>query len=84
MNNFITTQEEIDNFLKNIVYLRNKNNFSKKEMAKKLKISLYSLNIIENGKIPPNLTVELLLNIEKEFDILPSHLFKDLKNKNQE
>lgn len=80
-NSIITTREEIDNLVKNIVYLRKNNNLSKKSMAEKLGVSLYSLNIIEKGQIPKLLTVDMLLNIEKEFGIMPSQLFTDLENK---
>lgn len=80
MNNYIlSAREEINNLIENIIYLRKKNNFSKKLMAEKLGVSTYSLNIIENGRIPDGVSVELLLNIEKEFGILPSQQFIKLE-----
>lgn len=70
---------KINNFIKNIIYLREKHSFSKETMAKKLGISVYSLNLIEKGQIPKGVTVEILFKIEKEFGLLPSQQFVKLK-----
>ena len=79
MYNFITIREEVDNLLKNIVYLRKKNNLSKKTMSEKIGISVYSLNIIEKGELPKGATVQILFNIEKGFGISPSQQFIKLE-----
>jgi len=52
MNN-VKNSKDIENFLYNIAWLRKNNGISKKNMAKILKISVPTLNKIENGIHPP-------------------------------
>ena len=44
-------------------------------MAKKLDISLYSLNLIEKNILPERLSANVLIKICSEFKILPKDLF---------
>ncbi|MBR5535077.1 MAG: helix-turn-helix transcriptional regulator [Clostridia bacterium] len=69
------TDEEI--FCNNIKRLREKHKLSKKEMAKKLGISTYSLRIIEEGRFPEKLTVDIFGYLMDEFKILPSEIFAE-------
>ena len=62
----------IDIFLHNITWLRKHYGLSKKEMAKKLKISVWMLNKIERGELPPNLKIDVLFDIYKEFGVFMS------------
>ncbi len=71
--------DEIDNFMNSIAYLRKKNWFSKKEMANVLNISIYSLNRIERGELPEKLSVEIVFNLQKHFKISPEKQFKNIK-----
>ncbi|MBQ7827102.1 MAG: helix-turn-helix transcriptional regulator [Clostridia bacterium] len=48
---------------------------SKKEMANRIRISIYSLNKLESGIIPPRLCIDFLVYIHWEFGILPSEMF---------
>ncbi len=60
-----------ENFIHNVKWLRKHYCLSKKSMAMFLKIGVGSLNKIENGEIPPRLSVEILFNIYNHFGILP-------------
>ena len=68
-------QQEYENFCCNITWLRKSHNLSKKEMAKRLGIGVESLNKLESGTIPPNMTVEVLNNLCKHFHINLSDQF---------
>lgn len=70
------SNNEIIIFCKNISYLRKKNNLSKTEMCKTIKIGLKSLNLIEIGIIPPKISCEIIFNISKAFHIEPKNLFE--------
>ena len=59
---------EIQILLKEISDLRKNHNLSKKEMSKKLGISIYMINEIERGVLPPQLTVDVLFRIHEHFD----------------
>ena len=71
-----THSNEIQIFLTNIKNLRINNNLTKTQMANKLKISLYKLNKIENGILPPILTIEIIFTIYREFQINPKEQFE--------
>lgn len=62
----------IEIFLYNIIWLRKHYGLSKKEMAKKLGISVWMLNKIERGELPPNLKIDVLFCIRKEFGVFMS------------
>jgi len=64
-----TKQNTIDTFTHNVVFLRKTNHISKKRMAKILGISIYSLNQIEKGLLPPKLSVEVLFKIRSYFHV---------------
>lgn len=78
----ITPKEEIKNFMNNIVWLREKHGLSNDEMAKILGISSDSLNKIENGELPPLISVDVIFNIQKHFGILPKNQFVKLSEHN--
>ena len=61
----------------NIALLRKNNGLSKSEMSKMLGISVYSLNIIEQGKVPPRLDIHIFYNLYTSFGITPSEIFID-------
>lgn len=74
------SQDEINNefdcFMHNIAYLRNHYGLSKKKMAEILEISVKTLNKIENGIFPRKLTVNVVINIKKHFNISPKIQFE--------
>lgn len=77
----------IDIFLNNIAWLRKHHGLSKKEMARKLKISVWTLNRIERGELPPRLSCDMLFAVWKNFgvsisDILSLHLGSNERNFN--
>lgn len=68
--------EEILNFCKNVKFLRENNNLSKKEMAKILGIGIGSLTKLEKGEIPERMGANVIINICDYFHILPNKLFE--------
>jgi transcriptional regulator with XRE-family HTH domain len=68
-------QKEIEIFCQNLKLLRESKHLSKKEMSKKLKISMTALTSIENGILPPKLSTSLLINIYQEFGVHPKDMF---------
>lgn len=67
---------DIEIFCENIKKLRKQHNLTKKEMARKLRISIPTLNIIEKGELPKRLTVDIIYAIVDEFNIRADDLFK--------
>ena len=67
---------DIEIFTYNIAWLRRYYGFTKKKMAELLKISIWCLNQIEKGKVPPRLTIEILFAVQRQFGISPSVLFR--------
>ena len=61
-------------FCENIKKIRENKKLSKREMAKLLGISVYSLNIIESGKVPHRLSIDIVYNINSSFGISPNEL----------
>ena len=59
----------IDIFLHNIRWLRKHYGLSKKEMAKRLEIGLWSLNQIEQNRLPPKLQCDIIFTVYKEFGV---------------
>ena len=49
-------------------------------MARLLHIGVASLNKIENGELPPNLSIEILFQIHKHFHIRPNQLLYERFN----
>ena len=61
-------------FLYNIAWLRRHHGLSKKKMAELLKIGIGSLNKMESGKMPPQLSVAILFAVQDSFGIRPQDL----------
>ncbi len=71
--------DEINNFVNNIAYLRKKEGLSKKEMANALNISIDALNKIERGELPERSSIEIIFHLQKRFKISPANQFKKRK-----
>ena len=69
------TNNEIQVLCENIKLIRTTLGLSKKEMAQKIRISVYSLNKLERGIIPPRLPCDFLIYIHWEFGVTPSQMF---------
>ena len=67
-------EQELENFFHNIRWLRQKYGIPKKHMARLLKISVKTLNRLEGGKIPPLLSLNIYLHIQKDFGLSPTRL----------
>lgn len=68
------TNNEIQTLCENMKLLRATLGLSKKEMANRIRISMYSLNKLESGVMPPRLCIDFLIYINWEFGILPSQM----------
>lgn len=64
-------QKEYLIFCHNIKWMRVHRKLSKKKMAKMLEIGVGTLTKIENGMLPPRLTVEIFFNFQHCFGIHP-------------
>ena len=74
------SKKQLENFMYNIVWLRNHNKLSKKKMSEILEISLWQLNKIEKGIFPKKIQVEMIFSIWHYFGIHPAIQFsKKLK-----
>lgn len=62
-------------FSERIGLLRRQHGLSKREMAKKLRISVASLEKIEKGELPPRLSARIVLCVYQEFGIPPHKQF---------
>lgn len=72
-------EKEILNFCNNIYCLRKNNHFSKAEMCRRIKVSIKTLSLLENGIIPPKISCEIIFNVSKEFNIKPKELFEPME-----
>ena len=64
-------EQEWQNLVFNIKWIRKQYGISKKNMASLLEIGIQSLNKIENGETPPRLSSCIFTNIRKYFGIRP-------------
>ena len=64
----------LNTFCNNIVNLRKIFRLSKREMAKKLRIGVKSLTMIESGQVPKRLSVEVLFWVHENFGITPGEI----------
>lgn len=65
-------------FCDNVKKLREINKLSKKEMAKRLHITVKSLSILEQGIIPPRMSLKVAISISKEFGLLLKDVFEEI------
>ncbi len=56
-------------FCENVKFLRRQSGLNKKNFAKKINISVYSLNKLENGVIPERMPCDILADISNEFGV---------------
>ena len=67
---------EIEIFMKNIATLRKRNNLTKQEMAERIHITVQQLEMIERGEWPAEIEVEVMVYIQRHFDISLSAQWK--------
>lgn len=68
------TNREMQYFYRNLFWLRKQHRLSKRQMAQRLDISVYTLNKLEAGILPPRLPCRIFLTVYRNFGILPSDL----------
>ena len=66
--------EELTVFCKNVTFLREKHQLSKKDMAQRLHMSRYTLNRIERGIVSERMGTNVLFYIYQNFGVLPGIL----------
>lgn len=66
------SREQIQAFLYNIAWLRKHYGISKKKMAELLGIGVGSLNKIEQGILPPRMSMEVVFHVFDHFHLMPS------------
>ena len=71
-------RNDIQIFCDNIKLLRQRNNLTKTEMCKILRISNHSLQMIESGVLPPRMSCEVLIRACRYFSVSP----KDILSQN--
>lgn len=65
----------IQYFCENIKALRKISKLSKRKMAKKLGICIKWITALEKGKMPTELSVDVLISINRYFGVTPSKMF---------
>ena len=67
----MSSNDGFQNICSNIRYLRSSHGLSRTVMARKLGITIKSLDLLESGIMPRRCTVRLLYNIQKNFAVSP-------------
>lgn len=68
----VSTKAELENFVCNIKWLRRQHGLTRKQMAEILKIGIWSMDKLEKGEIPPQLSIDVFFAVQKYFGISPS------------
>ena len=66
---------EIQILCENVKTLRMREKLSRKEMASRLGIGVFSLTKLETGILPPRLTCQFLFSIHARFGVSPTDMF---------
>ncbi len=74
----MTTEQEILFFCKNIKYLREKHDLEKQEMADICGVDIPSLEKIEKGILPDLISIDIVINLYRHFNISPEKFFAPL------
>lgn len=72
----MSNQKERQNACDNIRYLRRKHGLSRTAMARKLHVTVKTLDSLEAGLIPPRISITFLYYIHREFGISPEQLLR--------
>ena len=67
-------EEMLNNFMHNVAFLRKTLGLTRCEMEKRLKITTASLEKLENGTMPPKMSMKVLSRIWDAFGIPPKAL----------
>ena len=71
-------QQQFKNFSQNLSNIRTYYGLSKARMARLLGIGIGTLNQLEQGKIPPRLTIDILFLLQKQFHISPTQMLSGI------
>lgn len=75
-NNITDVEEELANFCHNVLFLRTKFDFSQKRMSEIMGISIASLNQIESGNVPFEVTCAVLVYLANFFYLTPNTIIQ--------
>ena len=67
----MSSNNDFQNICANIRYLRTAHGLSRTVMARKLGITIKTLDLLESGIMPRRCTVRLLYNIQRNFAVSP-------------
>ena len=67
----MSSKGDFQNICANIRYLRMTHGLSRTVMARKLGITIKTLDLLESGIMPRSCTVRLLFHIQKNFGVSP-------------
>ena len=71
----MSSKLDFQNLCANICYLRASHGLSRTAMARKLGITIQTLDMLESGVFPGRCTIRLLYNIQRNFGLAPSDCF---------
>ena len=82
----MSKDKDIEILTKNIKWIREKNDISKKKMSEILNIGIKSLNKLEEGILPPRMSAKVLFRLQEKFKIpvcdLLEKFLSDMKTTN--
>lgn len=70
------TDRAIANIMHNVVYLRKKNGYTRKQMAEIMGVSMRTMYMFENGIHPPRLSCNYIYYLSKHFNIPIAYFFE--------
>ena len=68
------TEDEYRNVFENVRYLRKLHGLSRTAMARKLRITVKTLDILETGVFPERIGIHFFFQVEQAFGISPVRL----------
>lgn len=77
----MSTQDEYQNVCANIRYLRKQHGLSRTAMARKLHITVKTLDLLEAGTFPERINIGLFFCVQKVFGVSPKRLLTVLLEK---
>lgn len=74
-------EQELQQFCRNVVFLRESHGLSKAQMARILHVGAGTLSALEGGEIPPHVSSAVFLYLAAYFHLKVKDLFTDLSQR---
>ena len=71
----MVNNNEAQNFCKNVLYLRQKNNLTQTQMAQIMEVGIGTVRLLEHGILPPRLRADVLYRLRDHFRVCIAALF---------